>query len=235
MSEPLSGPMRLALVGATGLIGRSVMEQCVGRGDVRLTAISRREAPLPKGARMEMFVAEPEKWGEVIEAIRPSAMICALGSTWKKSGRDEGAFRAVDHDLVLATARAAQEHGVKRFVAISSVGADPHGKSLYLKVKGETERELRKIKFERLDVLRPGLLLGKRQNDTRPAEKLGALASPVLNPFMLGSLHKYRGIKAEVVARAAIAFARRKARGRFVHENEAIMKMAASLPELAEL
>ena len=60
--------------------------------------------PLPKGARMELFVAEPKNWGEVIEALRPTAMICALGTTWKKSGRDEAAFRAVDHDLVLATA-----------------------------------------------------------------------------------------------------------------------------------
>lgn len=227
--------MRLALVGATGLIGRSVMEQCVGRGDVRLTAISRREAPLPKGARMEMFVADPEKWGEVIEAIRPTAMICALGSTWKKSGKDEEAFRAVDHDLVLATAKAALDLGVKRFVAISSVGASPQSDTFYLKVKGETDRELRKMRFERLDILRPGLLLGKRKNDLRPGEKLGIMASPILNPFMLGSLQKYRGIKADVVARAAIAFAQRKARGRFVHENEAILKMAASLPELAEL
>ena len=95
----MSEPLRVALVGSTGLIGGEVMRLSVGREDIRLVAIARREAPLPAGARMEMFVADPAKWGEVFEAIRPTAVICALGTTWKKSGRDEEAFRAVDHDL----------------------------------------------------------------------------------------------------------------------------------------
>ena len=230
----MSDPLRIALVGATGLIGRTVMEVCVGRADVKLTAIARREVPLPKGARMEMFVADTDNWGEIIEAVKPNAIICALGSTWKKSGRDEEAFRAVDHDLVLRVARTALDHGVKRFVAVSSVGADPHAKSLYLRVKGETDKDLRNMRFDRLDILRPGLLVGKRKDDLRPGEKLGILASPLLNPLLQGTYRKFRGVKVETVARAAIAFAQRKARGRFAHENEAIIKMAASLPDLVE-
>jgi uncharacterized protein YbjT (DUF2867 family) len=223
--------MRIALVGATGLIGRAVMEVCLGRADVRLGAVARREAPLPKGAQMEMFVADPDKWDEVIEALHPTAMICALGTTWKKSGQDEEVFRSVDQDLVLATAEAAKANGVKRFVAVSSVGADPHAKNFYLKVKGQTERSLGKIGFDRLDVMRPGLLVGKRHQDSRTGERLGILASPFLNPFLLGNMRRYRGIKDHVVAKAALALALRKTRGRFVHENDAITKMAASLPE----
>ncbi|MCH2487016.1 MAG: nucleoside-diphosphate sugar epimerase, partial [Erythrobacter sp.] len=61
----MSEPMRLALVGATGLVGRHVVEACVGRRDLRLAAIARREMPLPMGATMEMFVADPEKWEDV--------------------------------------------------------------------------------------------------------------------------------------------------------------------------
>jgi uncharacterized protein YbjT (DUF2867 family) len=227
-----TAPMRLALVGATGLIGGTVTQLCMTRPDIRLGSIARREAPLPKGARMEMFIADPDKWGEVIEALKPTAMICALGTTWKKAGQDEDAFRAVDQELVIATAKAAKAHGVKRFVAISSVGADPHAKQFYLKVKGETDRALGKIGFDRLDVLRPGLLLGKRKDDSRPAEKFGIVAGPLLHPFMQGNLRKYRGIKADVVARAAVTLSLRKTRGRFVHENDAITKMAAQLPEL---
>ena len=102
----MSDAIRIGLIGATGLIGSTVIEQCIGREDVRLTGIARREARLPRGIRMEMFVAEPAKWGEVIEAVRPRAIICALGTTWKKAGEDETAFRAVDQDLVLDTALA---------------------------------------------------------------------------------------------------------------------------------
>ena len=92
MSDPRSiGPVRIALVGATGLVGRRVIELASAGDEVRIVGIARREVPLPPGARMEMFVAEPAKWGEVLDAVRPRALICALGTTWKKAGRDEAA------------------------------------------------------------------------------------------------------------------------------------------------
>ena len=230
----MSEALRLCLVGATGLIGGKVMEECVGREDVRLQAIARREAKLPQGIRIEYFVADPDKWSEVFEALRPKAVICALGTTWKKSGEDEAAFRAVDQDLVLATAKAALDNGVDRFVAVSSVGADAASKNFYLKVKGETERELTRLRFPRLDILRPGLLIGDRENDRRVGERLGIAAAPVANLFMHGKYRQYRGIKSEMVAKAAIALAKRAARGRFVHDNDAILRAANTLPALVE-
>ena len=223
---------RICVIGATGLIGRKVMEECIGREDVRLSAIARREAKLPRGIRMELFVAEPDKWGEVLEAIRPKAVICALGTTWKKAGEDEAAFRAVDQELVLQTARAAKEQGVDRFVAISSAGADPLSKAFYLRVKGETERELTKIRFPRLDILRPGLLRGKRENDRRLGERLGIAAAPLTNLLLHGKYRQYRAIPADVVAQAALALAKSAARGRFVHDNDGIIRAAKRLPQL---
>ncbi len=225
----MSDPLRIALVGATGLIGGEVMELAVGREDVRLVAVARREAPLPAGARMEMFVAEPAKWGEVFEAVRPHAVICALGTTWKKADRDEDAFRAVDHDLVLDTAKAAKAHGVERFIVVSSAGADALSKAFYLRTKGQVEAELGKLQFKRLDVLRPGLLRGKRSTERRPFERLGILASPLTDLLLHGPRRGYRSIAAETVAKAALALAMRKAAGRFVHDNDAILRAAASL------
>ena len=226
----MSDAQRLCLVGATGLIGGKVIRACVGREDIRLQAIARREAQLPPGIRIEYFVADPANWHEIFEALRPKAVICALGTTWKKAGEDETAFRAVDQDLVLATARAAKDHGVERFVAVSSVGADANAKTFYLRVKGEVERELTRLRFDRLDILRPGLLIGDRQNDRRVGERLGIAAAPIANLFMHGKFRQFRGIKADLVARAAIALSKRAARGRFVHDNDAILRAANSLP-----
>lgn len=227
----MSEPTRVALFGASGLIGATIMQLCVGREDVRLSAVARTELAFPPGARMELFVAQPDKWGEVIEALRPTAVISALGTTWKKAGKDEAAFRAVDQDLVLELARAAKEHGVDRFLTISSAGADAHTDNFYLKVKGETDRELTKMWKGRLDVLRPGLLRGKRRGDRRIGERLGILVSPLVNPFLGGGLRGYRAIDADTVARAALYLAMRPARGRFVHDNDAIHRAARSLPQ----
>tara|TARA_R110002072_G_scaffold65824_2_gene162438 strand:- start:2998 stop:3699 length:702 start_codon:yes stop_codon:yes gene_type:complete len=226
----MSDAVRVALVGATGLVGREVIGACVGREDIRLAAVARREMPLPPGARMELFVADPANWGEVFEALRPKALICALGTTWKHAGEDEAAFRAVDEQLVLATARAAHAQGIERMVVVSSVGADPYAKSFYLKVKGEVERELGKIGFQRLDILRPGLLRGERGGDRRPAERLGIALSPLLNLALHGKYRRYRAIDASEVARAALALARKATRARLVHEHDALRREAHSLP-----
>lgn len=235
MSDPRAvGPVRVALVGATGLIGRRVIEIASAGDDVRIVGIARREAALPPGARMEMFVAEPDKWGEVFEAVRPRALICALGTTWKKAGRDEAAFRAVDHDLVIATAQAAQSAGVQNMVVVTAAGANAHAKSLYMRVKGETEEALSKIGFKRLDILHPGLLRGERVDDLRFAERAALLAAPLIDPLLSGSWERYRSIDAGLVAEAALGLALRRAGGRFTHDNEAMRRAAREWRRLGE-
>ncbi len=230
----MSEAIRVALVGATGMIGREVIRACVGREDVRLAAVARREMPLPNGARMELFIADPGHWGEVFEALRPKVLICALGTTWKQAGEDEAAFRAVDEELVLATARAAHAQGVERMVMISSVGADPYAKNFYLRVKGEVERELGKIGFHRLDILRPGLLRGQRGGDRRQAERIGIALSPLFNMALHGKYRRYRAIDASEVAHAALALARKPTRAKLVHEHDALRREARGLPMPAE-
>jgi uncharacterized protein YbjT (DUF2867 family) len=235
MSDPRAvGPVRVALVGATGLIGRRVIEIASAGDDVRIVGIARREAALPPGARMEMFVAEPDKWAEVFEAVRPRALICALGTTWKKAGRDEAAFRAVDHDLVIATAQAAQSAGVQNMVVVTAAGANAHAKSLYMRVKGETEEALSKIGFKRLDILHPGLLRGERVDDLRFAERAALLAAPLIDPLLSGSWERYRSIDAGLVAEAALGLALRRAGGRFTHDNEAMRRAAREWRRLGE-
>lgn len=234
MSDPRAfGPVRVALVGATGLIGRRVIEIASQTDDVRLVGIARREAPLPPGARMEMFVSDPSKWGEVLDAVRPRALICALGTTWKKAGRDEAAFRAVDQELVLATAEAAKRAGVPNMVVVSAAGANSRAKALYMRVKGETEEALSRIGFKRLDILHPGLLRGERVDDLRFAERAAIIAAPLIDPLLSGSWERFRSIDAGLVAEAALGLALRRAGGRFTHDNEAMRRAAREWRKVA--
>ncbi|MFM5950818.1 MAG: NAD(P)H-binding protein [Novosphingobium sp.] len=221
----MSKPTRIALVGATGLIGMSLIRLAVTRPDIRIIGISRRETVLPPGARMEMLVAEPSGWGDAIAAANADVLVCALGTTWRKAGKDEAAFRAVDQDLVLACGKAAKAAGVRQMIAVSSVGADPMARNFYLRVKGETEQALGKLGIARLDILRPGLLRGPRE-ELRPAEKLGMIASPLADLLMHGSYRKYRSIRAETMAEAIVDLTREKMAGRFVFEHDAILRAA---------
>ena len=221
----MSRPTRIALVGATGLIGQSLIRLAVGRSDIRLVAVARREVPLPPGARMEVLVAEPENWSDAIAATNADTLVCALGTTIRKVGGDQEAFRAVDQDLVLAVAQAAKEAGIRQVIVVSSVGASMASKNFYLRVKGEVELALGKLKLTRLDILRPGLLRGSR-GESRPAERLAMLASPLTDLLLHGGYRKYRSVKAETMARAIIGLTKEKAAGRFVFEHDAILRAA---------
>jgi uncharacterized protein YbjT (DUF2867 family) len=218
----MAEPVRICLVGATGLTGWEMIEQARGRSDVHLVAVARREVRLPPGARMEMVVADPADWGEAIAFARAQVLVCALGTTWRKARRDEAAFRAVDHDLVLDCARAAKAHGIEHVIFVSSVGANSGSGNFYLRVKGEVEQALARMHFRRLDVLRPGLLRGRRRADRRLGERLGIVLAPLIDPFLTGRRRKYRSIRIAHLAGAIFALARQKAAGRFVHEYDAL-------------
>ncbi|MEL6487574.1 MAG: NAD(P)H-binding protein [Pseudomonadota bacterium] len=227
-------PQRIGLVGATGLIGRTLIE-ISSAGDVaRMVGISRREIDMPKGARMELFVAQADKWGEVLAAVRPRSLICALGTTWNKAGKTEEGFRAVDQDLIVETARVAKEAGISNFVLVSSAGADLRSKNFYLKVKGETEALVTRIGFKRLDILQPGLLRGTREADWRVKERLAIALSPVIDPLLPTKYAAFRSVEATLVAQAALGLAMRRASGRFTHDNEAMRRAARDWRSKAE-
>ncbi|KGB51594.1 NAD-dependent epimerase/dehydratase [Sphingopyxis sp. LC81] len=106
------------IVGATGLIGRAVIE-CFGSNPV--TVLARREVE-GLAAQHKPLVAPPERWADMIAAEKPAVLICCLGTTIRQAG-SQAAFRAVDHDLVLAAARGAKAGGTSHMISVSSVGA----------------------------------------------------------------------------------------------------------------
>jgi len=220
------GAVRICLVGATGLVGSALIAEAVGREDVRVIGVGRREAVLPPGARMEMLVGEPIDWPQLIRAARADVLVCALGTTIKAAGSPEQ-FRAIDYDLVRFSAEAALEAGIGHMILVSSVGAERGSRNFYLSVKGETEEALGKLGFRRLDMLRPGLLRGRRE-ERRGLERAGQLLAPLVDRFLRGRFTRYRSIRANRLARAILALGREKAQGRFVHEHGAMRRLAGA-------
>lgn len=215
----MSDQTRIVLVGSTGLIGRAVIEEAVGRPSIHLVAVARREVPLPKGARMELLLSDTEHWPDAIAAGRPHTVVIALGTTIKTVGGDKAAFRAVDHDLVLQCAAAAKAAGARQLIVLSSVGAQFASKNFYLSVKGEVEDKLAKLHFDRLDIIRPGLLRGHREGPPRRAERWGMLFSPLVDLLLVGPMRKYRSAKAADLAQVILTLAGNKQRGRLVLEH----------------
>lgn len=153
-----------------------------------------------------------------------NAALCALGTTIKDAGSQE-AFRAVDQHAVVAFATWARAHNCRTFVLVSSVGAAAKAGSFYLRVKGETEAAVCALGFDRVVILRPGVLLGKRAH-SRPGEAVAQAVLPIAGRLLLGSWDRFRAIDAGVVAKAMAKASLAVEPGTFVWHNRDILAYA---------
>lgn len=190
---------RLLLVGATGLVGQSVLTQALGDARVaQVVAPTRRPlAQHPKLLNPVVdFGALPEDapWWSV------DGVVCALGTTIKVAG-SQAAFYRVDHDLPLQVARLALGHGARSFALNSALGASAASKVFYSRTKGELERDLRNLGYASLTLVRPGLIGGQRQ-ESRPAERLAIALTRGLEPMLP---RRWRVVPAEMIAAHLLA------------------------------
>lgn len=191
--------MQAVVAGGTGLVGDLLLAELSARA-ISTTALARREGP--RRTNVAWRVTDLAAMTAADVPAGTSAAFCCLGTTIKAAGSQE-AFRAVDHGLVLAFARACRSAGVPTLAVVSAAGADASSRIFYSRVKGEAERDLAALGFPSLALLRPSLLLGDRA-ERRPMERAAIGAARVLSPVLPKA---WRGIEARVVARALLAAA----------------------------
>ncbi len=195
-----TSPRTALVVGASGLVGRALLHQLAApdSGYAMVHALVRKPIEAAVGA-VRQHVVDFAHLPQPLPAA--DDLFCALGTTIKVAG-SKAAFRAVDFDAVVDSARAARAAGVKRMAVVSSLGADARSRVLYSQVKGEMEAALRALRFERLVIARPSLLAGERAalgQAPRPAEQLSLRLLRPLGGLLPASI---RPIEARVVAHA---------------------------------
>ena len=195
--------MKLLIIGATGLVGRHVLEKALA--DNRITSIvapGRRE--LGVHPKLHSPIVDFDCLPESAAWWQADSMICTLGTTIRVAGSQE-AFRHVDYGYPLAAGRLAKSHGTPTFVLTSAIGANVHSRFFYNRVKGEVERDLTSIGFESLTFVRPGLIGGKR-DEARMMETALGVFKAILDPVLP---KRYRtnpaGSIAEKLLQAAIS------------------------------
>jgi uncharacterized protein YbjT (DUF2867 family) len=206
------GETRVALLaGASGLTGGHVLDALLGASDFsRVIAVTRR--PLQREhSRLANRIVQFDRLETQLQGTVCDVALCCLGSTRARAGSRDN-FREVDVDYVVSFARAALAARAKRFVVVSSAGANPKSRNFYLRTKGEMEEELESLGFEALDILQPGLLMGWR-HEMRPLELMAMALAPLSNLFMTGNRIVYRGISVRTVAAAVVGASRAGRKG----------------------
>jgi uncharacterized protein YbjT (DUF2867 family) len=212
------------VLGGSGLVGgfclRALLED-PAYGQVIL--LGRRELAVPAHPRLTQKIVSFENL-HATDFASTEDVFCALGTTIRKAGSQD-AFRRVDYEFPLAAARQALQSGAKRFILVSSVGADPRSKNFYLRTKGELEQAVSSLGFQAVHIFRPSILLGKRE-EFRAGERVATVIAPALNLALIGGLRRYRAIQAATVGKAMVAAARQEESGTKIYEYDQIVPLA---------
>ncbi len=217
----MENPVMLTAIisGATGLVGTQLLQQLLSDpGYHKIIAVVRKPLDITH-EKLEQKVIDFGQLPGVFEGVKADHGYCCLGTTIKTAGSKEKQY-IIDHDYVVAFARACHEAGVTGFAVVSSIGADAKSSNFYLRTKGEMERDIEKISFQGIYIVRPSFLLGERK-EFRTGEKTAIAAMKVLNPLLIGGLKKYRGVGASAVAQCMIRVVRSSAGGvKFIRSDE---------------
>jgi uncharacterized protein YbjT (DUF2867 family) len=217
---------RVAVVaGASGLVGSECLRQLLQSSDYdQVIAMVRRplETSHPKLFQINVDFSNLPIRSEFAGAD----VFSALGSTMKQAGSRE-AFRRVDYDATLSFAKMAAEGGARQFVLVSSIGANSHSATFYLKVKGELEDALRSLPFRALHIFRPSFLAGDRVV-SRPADRVGTAVAKAFDFAFVGQLKKYSAVDVTELAAAMLSAARQSEPGTHTYDYEQILSLAQS-------
>lgn len=190
------------IVGSTGLIGSQLISELLASDKyASVTSISRSRS-LVNHKKLKQVIINFEKLHKHKEAMEVDDVFCCLGTTHKKAG-SKPAFKRVDYYYPLWLAQHAKSAGASQYLLVSSVGANPNSMSHYSKIKGLLEADLQKEDYPSLQIFRPSILTGPR-NEFRFGEKVGILIGSLTSPLMLGPMKKYRPIKSATVAKAML-------------------------------
>ncbi|WP_433430033.1 epimerase [Nonomuraea sp. CA-141351] len=203
--------MRVILFGATGMVGRGVLRQCllddrvtavltVGRAPTGLVHDKLRE--IRHDDLLDLSAIEGELGGY-------DACFFCLGVS--SAGMSEKDYRRVTYDFTLSAGRTlARLSPGSTFVYVSGAGTDAQGRSMWARVKGATENALLALPLEAY-MFRPGYI--QPMHGVTSRTRLYRVAYVVTRPLypMLRLLFPSAVTTTEQIGRAMIAVAERGA------------------------
>jgi uncharacterized protein YbjT (DUF2867 family) len=213
--------------GSTGGIGKRLLSHLIARNAIdEIHLLLRRPMGIENPRVFEHIVdfKDLSKLKINTESSGETISFCTLGTTIKKAGSKQN-FSQVDLDFVFNFAKWASNNGSEQFAVISSLDANPNSKNFYLKTKGQMESSIKQLPWKSAWILRPSLLLGKR-DEFRLAEFVGGALSKIVSPLLIGRLRRYRPIHMDHVATTLTSLIESSGTGNIVLESDQIFEIA---------
>ncbi len=216
-------PKSALIAGGTGLVGRLLVNLLVNSHEFGEIKVIVREGNQYLNPDVTQIKVDFENLPAYKEELKADDVFCCLGTTMKKAGSKDN-FYKVDFTYPLQLAKIALENGSLQYNIITASGSNPDSFFFYNRVKGEIEQALREIPFQNLNIFRPSLLLGER-NEIRTGEEIAGIAAKVINPLLYGRFKKYRAIHGQTVAKAMFRQSIKGLTGIHVLESDKIQQL----------
>ncbi|MDB5050977.1 MAG: hypothetical protein JWO30_4048 [Fibrobacteres bacterium] len=217
--------LKIIVFGATGLAGSEVIRQAIlDQGIDEVTAVVRRPLPI-QHSKVKFVLHENYRDYSGLAGIFAAhdACIWCLGISQTQVRQDE--YIKITYDYVVTAAQAMlNANPAITFVFLSGMGADSQEKSrtLFARIKGKAENNLKRLPFKKLFIARPGGIIPVHKKENAAFfEKLIIPFYPIIRFFAPGAM-----ISSVVLAKAMLRLARNGS-DRMLLENKALKKLVA--------
>jgi len=200
------------LIGGTGLTGAFLLRGLLADPVItQVISVSRKSLRLANAKLSEVLVTDLAQLPAIASSIRGEIYFCCLGTTIKAAGSREN-FAKVDHAAIVAFASIAKTHDAKSLTLISSMGANARSLFFYNQVKGRTEDDVKALGLRSLNIFRPALLAGPR-DEFRLSERIAAKTLVPLSQLLPARIGKSLVTQAETLATRMLAEGKAAAAG----------------------
>jgi len=193
---------KAVVLGATGAVGVELVKSLLASNQFeRVTTLGRRALDLPN-------IPPENRVHEIVDVFTPASYekylaghdtaFCTMGMGQPSKGTKEEFYR-VDVTAPSEFGKECKRQGIEHFSLLTAVGTNIKSSSLYLRIKGEVEKNIRELGFKRTSFFRPSMIM-------TPTNRYGLLQGmplalfPYLDHLLVGPLKAYRSIRVEDLA-----------------------------------
>jgi uncharacterized protein YbjT (DUF2867 family) len=152
--------MRVMLTGASGMVGKGVLYECLDAPDVEeVLCLGRGPSGMSHPKVKDLVLSDLSDYAAVEGQLEGyDACFFCLGVS--SAGMSEAAYTKITYDLTMALARTlVRLRPAMTFIYVSGAGTDTTGKGvMWARVKGRVENELHALGFKQAVMFRPGLI-----------------------------------------------------------------------------
>ncbi|MEM8894144.1 MAG: NAD-dependent epimerase/dehydratase family protein [Bacteroidota bacterium] len=157
--------MKVIITGASGMVGRGVLPECLDHEDVsEVLSIGRTPLEMDHPKIKEMIITNFLDYSSKEDKLS-GYDACYLCMGVSAGGLSEEKYTILTYDYTLALAKTLLKLNPKiTCIYVSGEGTDSFekGRTMWARVKGKTENDLLKLGFERAFMFRPGAIIPLR-------------------------------------------------------------------------